>query len=86
MALEKEHKKKLQFKFAWNQMPAELRPQTAKRKNPSGSKAKPQLKKPNLVEKIDAKMDILEQKEKDEREDDKSDKDTDVINHFSLSH
>ena len=61
-------------------MPAELRPQTAKRKHPSSSKAKQPLKKPNLVEKIDAKMDILEQKEKDEREDDKSDKDTDVIN------
>lgn len=64
-------------------MPAELGPQASKRKLVS-RKAKPQLKKPNLVERIDAKMDILEQKENNKREDDKSEKDPDVINLYSF--
>lgn len=78
LALEKEHKKKLQFKFAWSQMPQELRPQASKRKLVK-SKAEPHMKKkPKTVEKIEEKLQLLEQKEKDDRDDEKSEKDTDV--------
>lgn len=60
-------------------MPQELRPQQAAKRKIASSKSKTPLKKPNLVEKIDAKLQVLEQKEKDERDDDKSDKDSEVI-------
>lgn len=61
-ALEKEHKKKMQFRFAYSQMPFELRSQAYKKKlsslkNPAS--AKKARKDPDLQEKLR----ILEQKE-----------------------
>jgi hypothetical protein len=59
--LEKEHKKKLQFKFAWNQMPAELRPLNKRKNTAKPNKAK-RLKVVS-TEVVEQKFKILEQKE-----------------------
>lgn len=67
-ALEKEHKKKLQFKFAWDLMPAELRPQSKRKATMKPAKAKRVKIIPNIF--VEEKLKILEQKEKENPETD----------------
>lgn len=72
--LEKEHKKKLQFKFAWNQMPTELRPLSKRKNTAKPNKAKRVKAIPTEV--VEQKFKILEQKERENPDgDEKSVKD-----------
>lgn len=62
-AFEKEHKKKMQFKFAYSQMPFELRSSAYKKKLSSEMKPSKAKKLKMDSDKIQEKLKILEQKE-----------------------
>ena len=65
-AIEKERKKNIKVKIAYNLMPAELRPSFSKRKDKLTSSPNKVNKKLKVKEvDIDQKLKILEQKEKD---------------------
>ncbi|CRL06228.1 CLUMA_CG019062, isoform A [Clunio marinus] len=65
-AIEREHKKKVQLKFAWNLMPAELRPSNKRRSPNKSNKAKKLKVVPSEI--VEEKLKILEQKEKENPE------------------
>lgn len=80
----------MQFKFAWSQMPAELRPQSKRKAATKPSKAKRVKIIPTEV--VEQKLKILEQKEKENPEGDErsvkgeneSDEDLENVRNFDL--
>ncbi|XP_070503515.1 DNA-directed RNA polymerase III subunit RPC7-like [Chironomus tepperi] len=74
-ALEKEHKQKLQLKFAYSQMPAELNIQNLKKRTKNTKPVIPNKKRKILkMEDVTKELEILEKKEKLHDDDEGSEK------------